>query len=309
MGFRDRIDPEMCAAVMGGGAKWEASGAACPAIVPTVGADLWDAPASSWDGAGIYAWTPAGSNTVINDTNTGKITYVDNSNGATVNLNNAADLSADLTYGVEYQLTVDFKAGAATAFSPFVYDGIGYPEFGQYGNLAFSTLSLLLRAFHATGCWLRIASMAVGEIAYMNNQHLYPVTGTKTLLGTRSQQGGTYICNPTVAIRSAAGLIVAYLDDSNYLWMVVNRALGCAELFKLSGGTWTKVISSAIVYAAGGELKLVIDPATNNCSLYYAGVQVGITTAVAQLATMGTAVYGYNNLAGNTVGSVTTSPF
>ena len=289
--------------LMGGGGIPEIN-IACPTITPTVGASIWDAAAAVFT-SGTYAWVQYGNNILENEGNTLKITYVDNTTGAQVSLNNAADLSADLTPGASYQLSLDLKVGQG-AVSPLVGDGIVYPNYTQGPTADFVTGKFCFRAHHATNCFLRIANMAAGEYAWVDNLALSPITDMTTLLGTLGHQAGTYICNPTVAALSAAGLLVAYKDASNFLWMAVDRGTGHARLFKVVAGTWTSVISGAITYANGGELKLIIDG--TDCSLYYASTQVGATTAVAQLASMGNGVYGWNNKAGNEVGTVTTSP-
>lgn len=277
---------------------------ACPTITPVLGDEMWDAAAAAFT-SGTYAWAAAGSNTIENDTNTLKISYVDNSNGASVNLNDAADLNANLAVGTIYKIGFDLKAGASTAVAPLLYDGKYYPSCESYGTTSFNTKHLIFRAYHATSCFFSIRSMAAGETCFVDNLSLKPVNNTSVLLGTLSHQTGTYICHPTVETDSAAGLILAYKDSSNYLLMMVDNTIPAAQLWKIASGTWTRVITGSISYAGGGELKLIISGM--DCSLYYAGTQVGSTTAVAELVTMGMSVYGWNNLSGNEVGAVTTS--
>jgi hypothetical protein len=122
-------------------------------------------------------------------------------------------------------------------------------------------------------------------------------------VGTRAGRDGTYICTPTVAAESQAGMAVAYLGATDFVLAVVNRALTTttAKLLKYISGTWTQVITGSITYGATKQLKVVISG--TSYSLYYDNVQVGTTQTIAN--TLGEGVYAFNALAGNTVGTVT----
>ena len=61
------------------------------------------------------AWTPYGSNTVEQDGDAVKIIYVGSSNGAVVSLTAAGGLSADLTPGNAYQVTMEAKVSGGSA--------------------------------------------------------------------------------------------------------------------------------------------------------------------------------------------------
>jgi len=125
------------------------------------------------------------------------------------------------------------------------------------------------------------------------------------LLGDINRKNGAYFCHPTAALDSQCGMVIEYADANNLVLVYVDRYSNKAQLDKLIGGVWTNVINGAITYSAAAELKVVVNG--NDHSLYYGGVQVGSTTAIND-AGLGTAVYGFNSLDGNTVGLVTTSP-
>ena len=123
-------------------------------------------------------------------------------------------------------------------------------------------------------------------------------------LGTWAGRDGTYTCHPTVATKTQAGMAVAYLNATNFVLAVVDRGSNTAKLLKLIAGTWTQIISGAVTYSAAAELKVVISG--TSYSLYYNTIQVGTTQTISN--TLGDGIYGFNALAGNTVGSVTANP-
>jgi hypothetical protein len=143
---------------------------------------------------------------------------------------------------------------------------------------------------------------------YVDDASVKPITFSSTLsyLGSRSKRPGTYQCTPTVAANTQAGILLGYADANNFVMAIVNRVAGQAQLLKNISGTYTSVIAGAITYGAEKALKVIVASNGTDYSLYYDSVQVGSTTAIND-AGLGTAVYGFNTYAGNTVGQVTTS--
>jgi len=281
----------------------------CPAITPTLGAELWDAGASTFE-SGVYNWTPYGTNTVENDANTLKITYVNNVSGAYDYLKDDADLSTDLTVDTLYLLSIDTKVNAGSSVNVDVFDGVAvFVIRVEIGAAGFTTTPAVFRAKHAQNCYVRISGFAAGEIAWVDNLSLKAVTATDVLLGTLSHQAGTYICHPSVAENSAVGFKILYKDASNFVLAIVNR-LGTdqVQLYTVTAGVWAAVAAPTgnIVYGAAQELKAIVQ-VDGKIDLSYNGVAVGAQGALT-LANFGKAVYGYNNYAGNTVGAVTTNP-
>lgn len=119
------------------------------------------------------------------------------------------------------------------------------------------------------------------------------------------RKNGTYTCKPTIAVDSQEGLCIERADENNGVFAYVNRCDGKAYLDKLIGGVWTNVINGAITYVAGQELKVIVNG--NDHSLYYNAAQIGATTAIND-AGLGTMMYGFNSLAGNSLGTVTANP-
>lgn len=126
-----------------------------------------------------------------------------------------------------------------------------------------------------------------------------------TYLGNPGHKYGTYTCTPTVTSMTQCGLLIEYLNATNFVMAIVDRAAGKADLLKCVNGTYTSVINGAITYVAGQVLKVIVN-ATGDHSLYYNNVQIGVTTNIANSG-MGTKVYGFSDYASNAVGVVTTT--
>jgi hypothetical protein len=69
------------------------------------------------------AWTPYGTNLIVQDGNTVKISYVDDSRGGFVYLDAAGGLSADMAVGTLYQLTFRAKVNTGSA-TVQVFNGV-----------------------------------------------------------------------------------------------------------------------------------------------------------------------------------------
>lgn len=136
------------------------------------------------------------------------------------------------------------------------------------------------------------------------------ITDTGVLVGDIGRKNGTYTCTPTVAQYSIAGMDINYLDANNLVRAVIKRNGDASNttnaiLLKRISGTWTEVISGAVTYAAEAPLSVVVSGTT--FGLYYNSAQVGSNQTIDNSG-LGTEVYGFNTLAGNTVGTVTTNP-
>lgn len=141
----------------------------------TLGADLFDPGAGTFD-VGTYCWWPYGANTVSNDANTLKVTYVNNGEGAMFLLRNATDLTTDLTVGKLYKLTFDMKRqGGGSDPRPRVYDGASRDVYGAYCSSAvFVPYTFYFVARHATDAQIYFQSVDVP--IWIDNLVLYEVT-------------------------------------------------------------------------------------------------------------------------------------
>jgi len=156
----------------GGKYAWGYIKAACGG--EALGSDLFDAGAGVFT-SGTYSWLIFGTNDIANDTNTLKITYVDNVSGAYLYLKDAADLTADPTVGTLYKLTLATKVNAGSVVNVIV----SYVE-GTTSTLITQTTmtakEFYFNARHATNCYLYTPNMEAGEIIWLDNLVFKPVT-------------------------------------------------------------------------------------------------------------------------------------
>lgn len=193
--------------------------------------------------------------------------------------------------------TVSLKSVNNTGSStPLIRDGAGTATFIRDLSAA-QYASLYLR---------QSGALATVDISTMTAEPITFASMLSPLLISRASKDGTFICHPTIAAANAqCGMVINYADGNNYVLAIHNRVSGEPELYKCLAGTITKVVSGAGAYSAAGELKVIADGGTY--SLYYGGVQIGSNVAIVE-TTLGTKVYGFNTLAGNTVGALSTNP-
>jgi hypothetical protein len=120
------------------------------------------------------SWVPYGTNEMeIDESNDQlKISYVDDDQGAYLNLSNAADLSADLTVGETYLVTFDAYYDNDDGADPKVL----IRNQADDANLASVTLTtssasyeLIFTATHATGDHLKFDDMSGSEAVYIDD--------------------------------------------------------------------------------------------------------------------------------------------
>ena len=256
---------------------------------PVAGATLWDADAAVFV-AGTYAWVAQGANTIANVANTLQITFVDNANGAKEFLSNAADLSANLTVGTWYELSLDWKINASSAKFRITTASATFIS-NLLSNTLFDTKAFQFLGDHATANFLDSPNMGGTEVVTIDNLSLKPLTASELFSSLESSENEVLV-DVDVTLRTdhpnmtAAGLIT-HLDDAttpaNYLVAYHNGTK--AQLYKVVGGTYTSLISASKTYSAGARLSIVAyrDGADLKVSLYYnnslAGVQQTISDA------------------------------
>jgi hypothetical protein len=155
--------------------------------------------------------------------------------------------------------------------------------------------SIYLRSEEAASTW------------YVDAVSLKPLTLDTLLLylANVGRRTGTWQCAPTITANYQSGLALNYASTSNFVLAYVDRhGVTKAYLEKCIDGAWTTVISGNVAYGAGKALKVIVDG--TNYSLYYDGVQIGVTTAIAD-AGLGTKVCGFATDSGSTPGAVITS--
>lgn len=111
------------------------------------------------------AWTVYGTNTVEDNGEEGiTITYVDNANGAYVDLNAAGGLSSNLAVATSYIVTFMAQL-SGSALDLQAYDGVSeYTGATINPNADYIPGSITFTAQSATGCLLRLSGMGSGDV-------------------------------------------------------------------------------------------------------------------------------------------------
>ena len=146
-------------------------------VNPTLGAELWDEDART--GTVVDNWSISGSNTVAVDSNTIKITYVDDGDGANIALSNSKDLSTDLTIGQVYKLSLDAKINTGTAT---IYISGPNITTNTISGSTFSRYHSYFSATSATSNLLMITNMGSSEIVHLDNLSIKEVNGNAGIM-------------------------------------------------------------------------------------------------------------------------------
>lgn len=154
-------------------------------VTPTLGSNLWDSAASVFE-SGTYNWTAASNNTIENDSNTLKITYVDNANGAALDLKDGHDLSSDLTVGKVYKIKFDAKVNTGTVQYQLVTTGGSDNLTWELTNTSFETVEGYFLCGHSTNCYIRNKNMGAGQICYWDNLSIQEVGGNAGIMQNMS---------------------------------------------------------------------------------------------------------------------------
>jgi hypothetical protein len=254
--------------------------AVCPAITPTVGpteilSDNGMDNAGSWNiGAGWAVGSGVATGTAASSL-----------------LRQAGVLTANNWYQVTWDIVS--RTGGAVA---------GYPGIG--GNQV-SAPATYITTGQASNANAGVNGNAFSGVVDNIFCKLIAFSTMLSFLISRSLKNGTYICHPTIALDSQCGMVIEYIDANNLVMFNVNLSDGKAHLKSCIAGVWAEPIATAVAYGAGKELKLIVSGTTHK--LYYDGTQVS-TDKTIDNSSMGTKVYGFNSLVGNTVGAVTTNP-
>ena len=146
-----------------------------PIYESALGSDLFDVAAAAFT-AGTYSWAAIANNTIANVANALQITWVDNAQGATLQLNNAADLSADLGVGTFYVVTVKTKVNTGAVTVEIREADETVITTSSVVETGFTTHTLVFRATNTTTNELTMAGMGTGEIGYLDDLSIKAIT-------------------------------------------------------------------------------------------------------------------------------------
>ena len=125
-------------------------------------------------------WVPHDSHALHIDSNALYMAYdatgTPGTNGATLDLKSAADLTANLTPGSHYKFTCDAKVGDGDSVVVALHDGNASNTVATVENHAdYAEISCTFVAHHATDCYIRTQSMGSGEEIWLDNMSLKEV--------------------------------------------------------------------------------------------------------------------------------------
>lgn len=142
----------------------------------TLGADLFDAGAGVFT-AGTYSWVAQGNNTIANDANSLKVTYVDSVGGAYLYLQDATDFTANLEVGKLYKLVGDAKVGAGDSVFIYIRDSSGLvTSASAITGTNFTSFEVYFVATETSAMYIHIYGMSAGEEIWLDNLVLKEVT-------------------------------------------------------------------------------------------------------------------------------------
>jgi len=138
-------------------------------VYPPQPSQLWDKAASVFK-SGTYSWGAIGANTIANVSNKLQITYVASALGAAVDLNDAEDLTSDLTVGAEYVLTCKAKyTGGAAGATLSIGELDVVAEVSTALTTSELTYSIPFTATHATNMRFQLAGMGAANIVTIDD--------------------------------------------------------------------------------------------------------------------------------------------
>jgi hypothetical protein len=264
---------------------------------PVLGSELWDAAAAAFT-SGTYAWTPYGSNTLANVGNALEITYVNHASGAYEPLNNAADLSSDLTLGTFYRFAYRTKVNTGTVF-PLLDPG------GANGSIAWTVNNTTLanyiadfRCGHASNGTFQHSGMGTGEVVTIDDLSLKAFTTSNLLAGVSTSVSNVQVKAGWTLDAGEIGGVFACADSATAptygYFCYLSNASGQLILAKLVAGVWTNLIRTTVTYSAGANVEIRRNGDT--VQAYYNGSQVSTDQTVTDVGT--NTIHGYFGTSG-----------
>lgn len=142
----------------------------------TIGAggfiELFKSDAASFAGVATYNWAVYGTNTILNDSNTLKITYVDDTRGAYLLLKSNNSIISNLVVDATYRFVGYFKVNAGSSLNAQIHNSISAVTSDALISETFVPVQLDFIAKHTTDCLLKFVNMSAGEIVWLDNLSL-----------------------------------------------------------------------------------------------------------------------------------------
>jgi hypothetical protein len=153
-----------------------------------LGGELVDTNARTFEGTSTYGWAVYGNNTITNDSNTLKITRVDNNQGAYLYLRDATDLTTNLTVGTTYLLSADsLTTDSSLDYTIRVNGGGGSGDNVTYSgltNTSFVTKTFEFTANSVDNAFLVLEDLSGSQVVKVDNLSLKEVLQSADLSDT-----------------------------------------------------------------------------------------------------------------------------
>lgn len=207
----------------------------------SLGADLVDTMNAS------AAWTAYGTNTVADDADEVKITFVDNALGAFASFSAAKGLSANLEVGKVYELVGNARVNAGSSVTVAV-ETSSASTIATITSTTKTPFTTRFVATSATGNFLRAGAMGAGEIIWFDDITVKEVkeiaTAALTGVGTTQRIGfiqtpqgasisldGTVTTDATMTTMPTFGANVDFGSNNNLLYFTGELALDSSNRF------------------------------------------------------------------------------
>jgi hypothetical protein len=271
--------------------------------------DLWDAAAAAFT-SGTYAWTVYGTNTIANDTNSLKITYVNSAAGANDYFRDASDLSSNLTIGSWYYFTADAKVSAGNSVGLQISNP---PDasvtFSTVTETNFASRVGTFRAKSVDTALIKASSMGAGELLWLDNTSLKPIT-TSSLFRTANLGTSNLVADivlPAYALGTQSGIVIGLDNTStpaNFLIADLDGA-GNAIVSQNLAGTYSTIVTAAAATWGPTYVLRVIKDGTS-IRLYYNNTLIGTGTSDAGIT--GTLAGVFSTYSGDTLNNFVAWP-
>ena len=211
--------------------------------------------------SGTESWVAAGSNQITSVGGELRITYVNDPEGAQLNLNAAADLSADLEVGQWYSLELEARVTSGLSVNIHVDDGIENEIEATVTETSLTAYNLHFLAKHTTDVFIHVDNMSAGKKIWFDNLVLQKLSWSDLIT-----------CDPDLSddfayIRSAVviddlfhGGVALRVDDHTnpttavLVWIDEAHGAGGEDIEVWDLATNAKIAGWAITYNFGAKL-------------------------------------------------------
>jgi len=119
------------------------------------------------------SWIAWGTNLMVWDAGTLKVTYVDDIKGAYVTLNLLTELTENLVVGEDYKIKIRAKDNVGGNATRLYVGGYGVNAYSDWLTTAYTWVEIDFTAANASGHTMRHDSMAAGNIVWIDEWAIY----------------------------------------------------------------------------------------------------------------------------------------